>query len=502
MALGESEVLGQVRTALRLAREAGATRSVLHRMFESAVAAGKRVRTETEIARHPLSVPSIGFELATKVFGDMAERTILVLGAGETGTLFAEQASGAGVRDVRVANRTAARAEELASRIRGKVVPWEALARTLAEADVVVGTTSSPDPVISQSRRGKRDAGAPRKADVLPRPRDAPRLRSRHRGALQRLRVRSRRPEGSRRGEPPAPQPRGSAGRGDPRGGPGAVSVVVRKPRRRPDPDRTAGAPGGAARRGARPASRKGSASASASSRTRSPPSSSTSPCAGSRPNRTPRASSIASRRSATSSTSTNETQARRPGQRALPRSGDGRAAGPRRRRGRGVRHGQDHGRPPLRRGRADRLEGRFHQGARRGAAIGPGRPGRAQPQGRPLGAAGGPGARRRFRCARIPATSSCPILAGRSRSCLEAPASARRARGGRRSSEPRGRTSMSSRRAETWTRASGGCGRDGSTPSCWRGPGWRGSGVSRRSSRSFPRTSCCRPSGRARSRS
>jgi glutamyl-tRNA reductase len=150
LALGESEVLGQVRTALRLAKEAGATRAVLHRMFECAVAAGKRVRTETEIARHPLSVPSIGFELATKVFGAMAERTILVLGAGETGTLFAEQATGAGVKDIRIANRSRARGEELATRIGGRAVPWEELSRTLAEADVVVGTTASPEPVLSR----------------------------------------------------------------------------------------------------------------------------------------------------------------------------------------------------------------------------------------------------------------------------------------------------------------------------------------------------------------
>jgi glutamyl-tRNA reductase len=151
LALGESEVLGQVRTALRLAREARATRAVLHRMFEGAVAAGKRVRTETEIARHPLSVPSIGFELATKVFGDLSERTILVLGAGETGTLFAEQASGAGAHDLRIANRSRARGEELAARIRGKLVPWEELARALPEADVVVGTTASPEPVVTKA---------------------------------------------------------------------------------------------------------------------------------------------------------------------------------------------------------------------------------------------------------------------------------------------------------------------------------------------------------------
>ncbi|HEY1434127.1 MAG TPA: glutamyl-tRNA reductase, partial [Thermoanaerobaculia bacterium] len=151
LALGESEVLGQVRAALRVAREAGATRAVLHRMFETAVSAGKRVRTETEIARHPLSVSSIGFELATKVFGDMAERTVLVLGAGETGTLFAEQAAGAGVRDLRIANRHRERAETLSARIRGRVVDWEAVARALPEADVVVGTTASPEPVVRRA---------------------------------------------------------------------------------------------------------------------------------------------------------------------------------------------------------------------------------------------------------------------------------------------------------------------------------------------------------------
>ena len=151
LALGESEVLGQVRTALRVAREAGATRAVLHRMFETAVAAGKRVRSETEIARHPLSIPSIGFELATKVFGRLEERTVLVLGAGETGTLFAEQAAAAGVADVRVANRGFSRGEELAGRVRGRAVRWEDLGRELPEADVVVGTTASPTPVVSRA---------------------------------------------------------------------------------------------------------------------------------------------------------------------------------------------------------------------------------------------------------------------------------------------------------------------------------------------------------------
>ncbi|MEP7131798.1 MAG: glutamyl-tRNA reductase [Acidobacteriota bacterium] len=148
MALGESEVLGQVRKALRIARESGATRAVLHRLFESAVAAGKRVRSETEIGRHPLSVVSIGFELATKIFGDLSRRTVLVLGAGETGSLFARQAVDAGVRDLRIANRTPEKAEALASRVCGIAVAWEDIVRELASADVVVGTTASPRPVV------------------------------------------------------------------------------------------------------------------------------------------------------------------------------------------------------------------------------------------------------------------------------------------------------------------------------------------------------------------
>jgi len=177
MALGESEVLGQVRTALRLARETGSTRAVLHRLFESAVAAGKRARAETEIARHPLSVASIGFELATKVFGEMEEQTVLVLGAGETGTLFAQLAAEAGVRDIRVANRSPERGAALAAKIGGSAVRWDALPDALPAADLVVAATSSPAAVVARddveramrARRGKPmfflDLAVPRNVD-------------------------------------------------------------------------------------------------------------------------------------------------------------------------------------------------------------------------------------------------------------------------------------------------------------------------------------------------
>jgi glutamyl-tRNA reductase len=148
MAIGESEVLGQVRQALSIARETGSSRAVLHRLFESAVRAGKRVRTETEIAVHPLSVASIAVELADKVFGDLGERTLLLLGSGETGTLFARHALEAGLRDLVIANRTREHAEELAARVNARVIPWESVPVEISTADVVVGTTASPQPVV------------------------------------------------------------------------------------------------------------------------------------------------------------------------------------------------------------------------------------------------------------------------------------------------------------------------------------------------------------------
>ena len=155
MAIGESEVLGQVRQALSIARETGSSRAVLHRLFESAVRAGKRVRTETEIAVHPLSVASIAVELADKVFGNLGERTLLLLGSGETGTLFARHALEAGLRDLVIANRNREHAEELAARVNARVIPWESVPLEIATADVVVGTTASPEPVV---RRGHVEA--------------------------------------------------------------------------------------------------------------------------------------------------------------------------------------------------------------------------------------------------------------------------------------------------------------------------------------------------------
>src|SRR5262249_7947508 len=99
----------------------------------------------------PLSVPSIGMELATKVFGKMSDHTLLVLGAGETGALFAEQAVEGGVARVLVANRSPERASALASRIGAAAVDWAAVPATLSEADVVGGAPPSPEPIVRRA---------------------------------------------------------------------------------------------------------------------------------------------------------------------------------------------------------------------------------------------------------------------------------------------------------------------------------------------------------------
>ena len=125
-----------------------------------------------------------------------------VLGAGETGSLFARQAVEAGVRDLRIANRTDETARESSPRAcRAPPSPGRTTCGSSREADVVVGTTASPRPVVRRDARRERHAAAARTADVLPRPRRASRRRRRSPGRLQRVRLRGERPRGAWREE-------------------------------------------------------------------------------------------------------------------------------------------------------------------------------------------------------------------------------------------------------------------------------------------------------------
>lgn len=148
MVVGEAEVQGQVRRAYEAALEAGTTGTLTNRLFTAALQTGKRVRTETHIGAARTSVASVGVDLAAQVVGDLTDRNVVIVGAGETSELVARTMAERGVHTLFVANRHADRARDLADRVGGSVAPFDELPMQLATADVVVSSTASPHALI------------------------------------------------------------------------------------------------------------------------------------------------------------------------------------------------------------------------------------------------------------------------------------------------------------------------------------------------------------------
>src|SRR5712691_6383042 len=138
MIVGESEILGQVREAWLVAEREGTSGPMLSRVFRQAVGVGKRSRTSTGISRHAASIPSAAVAVAGEQLGGLEGRRVLVLGAGEVGQGLAVALAGGGVSEVVVANRTPARAAELARRVGGRSVPLDELPDALAAADLLL----------------------------------------------------------------------------------------------------------------------------------------------------------------------------------------------------------------------------------------------------------------------------------------------------------------------------------------------------------------------------
>jgi len=147
--LGESEILAQVRTAWETARVEGGSGTVLSGLFRHALEVGKRVRSETAIARGTTSVSAAAVALAADHLGSLDGRRILVLGAGDMGEGMAVALAGAGVADIQVANRTRSRAQALADRIGGRTVAFGSLGAALTEVDVLLTSTGAPEPVLT-----------------------------------------------------------------------------------------------------------------------------------------------------------------------------------------------------------------------------------------------------------------------------------------------------------------------------------------------------------------
>jgi glutamyl-tRNA reductase len=137
---GEGEILGQVRAA----HAAGATGSILDRLFRQALHAGKKARTETAIGESPASVSSAAAALAEQVFGDLRGREVVVIGAGKVGELAVRNLVSRGAAIAFVANRTAHRGQELAARFGGAPLSLDRVGEELARADVVLSSTSAP----------------------------------------------------------------------------------------------------------------------------------------------------------------------------------------------------------------------------------------------------------------------------------------------------------------------------------------------------------------------
>jgi glutamyl-tRNA reductase len=148
MIVGEAEIQGQVKRAFELAMRAGCTGPLSNRLFAAALTTGKRVRSETGIGSSRVSVPSVAVHLAQDVLGGLADRHVVILGAGDTSELTAQALADQGVGTIFVANRHADRALHLARRFGGSVVGLEGLPDQLVKADIVVSSTSSPHPIV------------------------------------------------------------------------------------------------------------------------------------------------------------------------------------------------------------------------------------------------------------------------------------------------------------------------------------------------------------------
>jgi glutamyl-tRNA reductase len=154
MIVGEAEIQGQVKRAYELALAAGTTGPLTNRLFRAALEAGKRVRTQTGIGREHISVSTVAVALAREAVGVLAERSVVVVGAGETSERTAQALADQGVSTFFIANRHADRARALAERFGGTVSSLDQLPNRLEDADIVVASTSSPHHLIGADELG------------------------------------------------------------------------------------------------------------------------------------------------------------------------------------------------------------------------------------------------------------------------------------------------------------------------------------------------------------
>lgn len=179
MVIGEPQILGQIKSAYREATEYRTVGVVLNRLLHKAFSVAKRVRSETRIGSCAVSISYAAVELARKIFGELHDKRVLLVGAGEMAELAAEHLRGQGVRQMVVTNRTLERALGLARKFKAETIPFGHLLDALGSVDIVLTSTGAPEPIlryedVKSRMRGRRnrslffiDIAVPR--DVEPR---------------------------------------------------------------------------------------------------------------------------------------------------------------------------------------------------------------------------------------------------------------------------------------------------------------------------------------------
>jgi len=150
MVLGETEILGQLKTAYALAQQHQHTGAKLNKTFQRAFNVAKQIRTETNIQRGSISVASVAVELAEKIFSAVSDRDVLILGAGETSEKVARALLSRGAKSIIVSNRSAERAEALAKEFGGRSVSFNDWSREFDRVDIVISSTSAPRYILDR----------------------------------------------------------------------------------------------------------------------------------------------------------------------------------------------------------------------------------------------------------------------------------------------------------------------------------------------------------------
>ena len=178
LVLGEAQILGQVRSALRVSQQTEAAGSILNGLFQQALTTGKRIQAETGLSRGTFSVGHAAVDLARSIFDDLSRASVLILGAGKMSELTAKHLRQSGVQFVMVANRTYEKAALIAERLGGQAIHYDTFPDALAQCDIVIASTASPHPIVRREmllpilkkRRGKPlffiDIAVPR--DIAP----------------------------------------------------------------------------------------------------------------------------------------------------------------------------------------------------------------------------------------------------------------------------------------------------------------------------------------------